>query len=304
MDTTTTTTFAQQMASVTADVVPGRYTADVSAAWNCPIVPQGGLMSAVAAQAMGQEIATTGSRDGGTHADEMVLRSLTTVYAAAVPAGVVTIDVRTLRRGRSMAQLMATVRTPGASAGHTSLAVFGRRRAGFEFTDLAMPVVAPPEECPSFRDPLPEGVEPDRAPFAFWNLVEGRPAMGHAPWEDYEPTSSDSALWYRMDPQPLRADGTLDPLALVVYGDTMPGAVGERLGPNQPDWAPPSCDLTVHLLGQPRSEWILGHSRARRAVDGYASLEMALWDPAVGLVAHSSQIMYFVFPNGDGPPPS
>lgn len=305
---TATTTFAAQMASVTPDVVPGRYTADISAGWNCPIVPQGGLMSAIAARAMQLDVAanaaTTDGRDGHAVAagDELTLRSLTTVYAAPVTAGPVTIDVRALRRGRSMSQLVATVRPPGAPAGHTTIAVFGRRKAGFEFTDLTMPDVPKPADCPSFRDPLPEGVEPDRMPFPFWDQVEGRPALGHAPWDDYEPTTSDSALWYRLDGVPWLDDGALDPLALVVYGDTMPGAVRERLGPGHPDWAPPSCDLTVHLLGQPRSEWILGHSRARRAADGYASLEMALWDPAVGLVAHSSQIMYFVFPNGDGPP--
>jgi acyl-CoA thioesterase len=311
VDTTTTTTFAQQMEAVTPDVVPGRYAADISAGWNCPIVPQGGVMSAVAARAMTLELATASGGEGtagGTverpAAELMTLRSLTTVYAAPVPAGPVTIDVRVLRRGRSMAQLMATVRTPGAGAGHTTLAVFGRPRPGFEFTDLTMPDVAPPEECPSFRDPLPEGVELDRVVFPFWDVVEGRPAIGHAPWEDYEPTGSDSALWYRLEEPPVQADGTLDPLVLVVYGDTMPGAVRERLGPDQPDWAPPSCDLTVHLFGQPRSEWILGHSRARRAVDGYASLEMALWDPAAGLVAHTSQVMYFVFPNGDRPSPA
>jgi acyl-CoA thioesterase len=302
---TTTMTFAQQMELVTSDVVPGRYEVDVSPGWNCPIVPQGGLMSAVAARAMTLELAAAPGGDGAADEratqDGMALRSLTTVYAAPVPAGPATVDVRVLRRGRSMSQAMATVRAPGADAGHTTMAVFGRPRPGFEFTDLVMPDVPPPEDCPSFRDPLPDGVVLERMPFPFWDMVEARPAMGHPPWEDYEPTSSDSCLWYRLDALPVRPDGTLDPLALVVYGDTMPGSVRERMGPGQPQWLPPSCDLTMHLLDQPRSEWILGHSRARRATSGYASTEMALWDPAVGLVAQACQVMYFVFPNGDGP---
>jgi acyl-CoA thioesterase len=289
---TTTVTFTQQMEAVTPDDVPGRYAAEISPAWNCPTVPQGGLMAAVAARAMLLDLAEP----------EMALRSLTTVFAAPVAAGPVTVDVRVLRRGRSMSQATATVRTPGASAGHTTVAVFGRDRPGFAFTDLARPDVPPPEDCPSFRDPPPPGVD-RRLPFAFWEMVEGRAALGHAPWEAYEPTSSDSAIWYHLDAPPLGEDGALDPLALVVFGDTMPGAVRERLGPNQPEWLPPSCDLTMHLLGAPRSEWILGHSRARYAGDGYASLEMALWDadPAVGLVAYATQVMYFVFANGDGP---
>lgn len=300
----------------------------MSSGWNCPTVPQGGLMSALVARAMMLELGLGDASDirpdgedgedgeeadadsigpgggGNDSSNGMTLRSLTTVYAAAVPSGPVTIDVEVLRRGRSMSQAMATVHGLDDDAGHTTVAVFGRPRPGFEFTDLVMPDVPDPDDCPSFRDPLPEGVEMNGPPFAFWDMVEGRPALGHAPWETYEPTSSDNAMWYRLDDSPRRADGTLDPLALVVYGDTMPGSVRERMGPGHPEWYPPSADLTVHLLRQPRSEWILGHSRARHSGDGYASLEMRLWDPAVGLVAHSSQIMYYVFPNGDGPSPT
>ena len=44
-----------------------------------------------------------------------------------------------LRRGRSISQLSATARTPGADAGHTTLAVFGAPRDGFEFTDARRP---------------------------------------------------------------------------------------------------------------------------------------------------------------------
>jgi acyl-CoA thioesterase len=68
-------------------------------------------------------------------------------------------------------------------------------------------------------------------------------------------------------------------------------------------YMPPSCDLTVHLLGEARTEWILAVNRARYAGDGYASTEMEMWD-ATGehLVAYATQQMFFVFP--DGPPPA
>jgi len=59
--------------------------------------------------------------------------------------------------------------------------------------------------------------------------VEGRPTLGHAPWDDYEAESSLCASWYRFDDPPRGDDGTWDPLALVTLCDTMPGAVGERL---------------------------------------------------------------------------
>lgn len=296
-------TFAEQMAAVRPDVIPGRYDVDISPEWNCPVVPQGGMMAALAVRAMVLELAANDG-NGGEPAPPLPLRSSTTVFAAPVPHGPATIDVRVLRRGRSMSQVMATARGPGAEAGHTTVAVFGRARPGFRFTDVAMPDVPAASDCPSFRDPPPADWDEEFTPFPFWLKVEGRPASGHPPWEPYEPTTSDSCLWYRLDDTPIRPDGTVDPLALLVFGDTMPGSVHEKIGHGGPMWMPPSADFTFHLFAEPRSQWILGHSRARHAGNGYASLEMALWDPAVGLVAQATQVMYFVFPDGDGPPPA
>jgi acyl-CoA thioesterase len=286
------TPFAKQTTLVAEPATPGRYRVDVDPRWNCPVVPQGGMMVALAAKAMAVELDEPDQR----------LRSLTTVFAGQVPSGPVTIDARVLRRGRSMSQAMADVRAPGADAGHPTVAVFGRSRAGFEFTDLRMPEVPPPNECPSFRDPLPPeaGDFERRPPFPFWENVEGRPALGHPPWEEYLPSSSECAAWYRFDEPPMLADGTLDPFAVVALCDLMPSSVGERMGPGQPQWLPPSADLTVHLLAEARSEWLLAHLRARRASDGYASVEMAAWDQTGQLVAHAAQIMFLTFP--DGPP--
>jgi acyl-CoA thioesterase len=170
--------------------VPGRYRANLSKDWCAPDVPQGGVMTVVALRAMQAELGVP----------DQHLRTVTNVFAAPVRSGPVDVDVTVLRRGRSMSQLSATVRSVGESAGHALVAVFGARRPGFEFTDLAPPAVPPP----------------------------------------------------------------------------------------------------VHLFSAPVSEWVLGHNRARYAGDGYASLDMALWDPEVGLVAYATQLMLFLFP--DGPP--
>jgi acyl-CoA thioesterase len=291
---TLTSAFARQMALIPDGEHRGRYRVDVDDRWNCPVVPQGGVMAALATAAMQAEL---------DHPDQR-LRTLTTVFAAQVPAGPVTIDASVLRRGRTMSQATATVRAEGATAGHTSLAVFGADRGGFEFTDLAMPEVAPPSGCPSYRDPPPPeaGDLSERPIMPFWDQVEGRAAIGRAPWdEETVPTSSECASWYRFDEPPMRADGTLDPLAVVALCDLMPSSVRQRMGPGQPEWYPPSADLTVHLLGEARSDWLLGHLHARRATEGYASVEVALWDPTgPALVAHAAQVMFLSFP--DGPP--
>jgi hypothetical protein len=68
------------------------------------------------------------------------------------------------------------------------------------------------------------------------------------------------------------------------------------MGPNPEfDWYGPSADLTVHITGTARSDWLLMRNRARRAGDGYASLEIELWDPESGLVAYGTQTMIFTF---------
>ncbi len=270
----------------------GGYAADLGEEWDCPIVPQGGIVVATAARAM----------EAALGEPSQTLRSLNAVFAGQVQHGPMEIEVEVLRRGRSVSQLRASLRNPGASAGLVALSVFGAEREGFTFTDAAPPDgVQPPLECPSFRDPAPDDWEEDRHPFKFWEQVEGRPTLGHAPWDDYEPTSSLRASWYRFDDPPRADDGTWDPLALVTLCDTMPGAVGERLGPEDRrlQWLPPSADLTVHVLAEARCDWVLAVNRARHAGDGYASADMELWDvdgAAPRLVAYGTQTMIFSFP--------
>ena len=136
----------------------------------------------------------------------------------------------------------------------------------------------------------------------FWDNVEGRPAIGHAPWEDYVPSVVRLRLLV-----PLRRPADTRRRHARPAGRHRPvrphAVVGRRAHGARPahDWYPPSADLTVHLFGEPRSEWLLAHLRARRASAGFASIETALWDPTDrSLVAHAAQVMYLVFP--DGPP--
>ena len=285
-----TSQFARDTAVEVVPRRPGGYRALVTESWSAPVLPHGGIVTTIALRAMATELALP----------EQSLRSVTTAFAGQVPPGPVDIDVTLLRRGKTMSQATATVRSTGAEAGHASLAVFGTTRPGFEFTDLAMPQVPPPEACRSYRD-LPDGFAwPMHA--TFFDRVEERSALGHMPWDDFTPTTSEHASWMRFDDAPRLEDGRLDPLALVVLCDTMPGAVGHRMGPMSIDWFGPSADLTVHLLGGAVSDWVLTVNRARHAGDGYASVEKELWDPERGLVAYGTQMSFFSFPGG--PPPA
>ncbi|MEO7428509.1 MAG: thioesterase family protein [Acidimicrobiales bacterium] len=267
----------------------GRFAASIDERWMLRVVPQGGIVAALAARAMAMTL------DDATQ----TLRTMTAVFAGQVAGGSVDIEVEVLRRGRSMSQLTATVRNPGAAAGLTAVAVFGAPRRGFEFTELTFPAVEGPDGLRSFRDPLPDGIdfEFDGPPMPFWEeIIECRPATGRPPWEPFEDGPAECHYWYRLDDPPVLDDGSLDPLAAIVLCDTMPGAVGQKLGEQSGSWFGPSVDFTIHLLGPARPGWLLAHNKARHAGDGYASVEMALWDPtSQTLVAHATQLMFFAF---------
>lgn len=279
---------------------PGRFTGSISDPWMLVIIPQGGIVAAMAAEAMARTLAAGDVSGGDGGAGGQTVRTMSVVFAGQVAGGPVEIDVDVLRQGRSMSQLTATVRNPGAEAGLTAIAAFGRPRPGFDFTEMTMPDVPGPAHGRRWRDPIPDDVDFEwtRPPMPFWEeIVEARSVIGEAPWDPRpDAPAAETASWYRIDDPPVGGDGLLDPLAAVVLCDTMPGAVGRKLGPESGTWFGPSVDLTVHLLDH-RIEpgWLLAHNRARHAGDGYASVDMALWTEDGRLVAYATQLMFFAF---------
>lgn len=275
-------TFAEDITVEPVDA--GRYRAELDQSWNLVALPQGGVVAALALRAAEAEV------DNPDHQ----LRTTTTMFAGQVAPGELAIDVQVLRRGRSATQVLATIRNAGADAGATVLAVYGSLRRGPTFVDVTMPEVKAPLDCPSYRDRRPDGVETPE-PLPFWGKLEGRAALGHAPWEDYEPTQSDVATWHRFDDPPRLVDGSLDPLAVLTIADRMPGCIGERLGRRGDPWFAPSADLTVHLFEPLHTDWVLTHDRARWADDGWASAETTLWAEDGTLVAYATQMMLFTY---------
>ena len=284
------------------ETTPGRWHAQVDEVWVAAMVPLGGLSAAVAARAMIAELAANHPAAAGQR-----LRSVHCLFAAPVPAGPLEADVTVLRSGRSMSQAQVVLRAPGSAIGLHALGAFGAPRTGYQFTAAVPPDVPPPEECRSFREPPPPDVNWEGRRMPLWEtILEGRGAMGLPPWDRSPRSDAESATWHRFDDPPVGEDGCLDPLALLVIGDLMLGAVGQRVGYSEHQWFGPSVDLTMHLFSAPRPGWILSHSRARIGAEGYVSLESNLWDPGGDdgpeLVAHATQQMFFSFP--DGPPPA
>jgi hypothetical protein len=204
-------------------------------------------------------------------------RTMTTVFSSSVTDGELEIEVVTLRSGRGMSQLQATVRNAGSDdAGHTTIGVFGGPREGFAFSDLEVPDTPDPADC----GPLPE--PPDEFAILrtrFCEQLEIRQWNLHPPWDmSWKAGRARASRWSRYLEQPRRADGTIDPLAFIPLCDTMPPSLGQALGPGYPPFIAPSCDLTVQILGETSSEWLLVDAKTHFAGDGYASLTIDLWD--------------------------
>jgi acyl-CoA thioesterase len=271
---------------VVVPVGDSRYVATLDHSWDLVPLPQGGVIASFALRASAAEVADPTQE----------LRTCTAIFAGQVAAGDLEVDVTVLRRGRSATQVTATVRNVGEKAGTTTVAVFGGRRRGPSFVDVSPPDVPPPSECRSYREPLPPGVDFEVRPF--WTRVEGRAALGHAPWEVYEPTTSDSATWLRFDDPPLTGDGFLDPLGVLTLADRMPGSVAEMIGRTGDPWFAPSADLTFHVFEPADTTWLLAHDRARWADDGWASAESTLWTENGKLVAYATQMMLFTYMTG------
>ena len=273
----------------------GRYVAELDERWNLRPLPQGGIVTAIAVRAMEAELGH----------DEQKPRTLHTTFAAQVAHGPLEVDVELLRPGPFDVAAAGRGPQPRSRPGpsdHLCLRIPPGR----------LQIHRSP---PTRTDPRPDRLSVFSRPAACWcpgvrtDALLGRAGRG--------PTGHRPRPVGRLRPGPGRAghvvpvrraapmldDGRLDPLALVVLADSMPGAVGEKVGRSERSWFAPSVDLTVHLLDDCRSSWVLAHNRARFAGDGYASADMALWDcgddgsKSPRLVAYATQLFLFTFPS-------
>lgn len=265
--------------------VTNSFVGSIDEAWRIVALPIGGFPVAMALEAMVRVLSD----------ETQEVRTITTMFAAPVRSGPVEIDVTVLRRGRSVSQLMATLRNPGNEAGLTAIAAFGANRRGFSFNDLVMPTVRPPEQCQSWDQAKPADFVIEGPPPPFWTqVVESRLAVGRWDWEPPLGGLAEDVSWFRFHDEPITANGFLHRAATAVLADSMPGALASKVA--EYNWFSPSVDLTIHLTGQLTPGWVLAHGRVSWAGDGYASASVDLWDPRTKtLAARATQVMLFTF---------
>ena len=279
-------TFSQQTVVEADPGVPGRYHAHIGPGWNAPLHPSGGLVTGVAMRAMQAAVPNPAHTP----------RTLTTLFASPVREGALVIDVEILRPGKRMTQLRANVRNADEERpAHVVTAAYGEAREGFDFHYTAPPDAGPPASYGERPEP-PEDVPTFRA--GFFDRTDMRPVSMNAPWEPgWEGGRAEATRWIRYVDTPRTAEGHFDPCALPGLADTMPPAVGQYIGPDVPFFHAPSVDLTLHVYGATRRDWLLSHARCHWAGDGYASAEIQLWDEDRRLVCHATQMMLLRFPD-------
>lgn len=255
---------------------PGRYTLDLSPAWNV-FYAFGGMTMACALRALVREVAR----------DDLTLLTANALFIQPVTAGPVEIDVRVLRDGRRAAQAVADLRNAhhDGSALHVTAALGHRYPDGFGYLDARFPDVPPPEACAPVPPPAQDSAF---AELAFDRQIEWRMPR---PWRvddaSWTPQPATFANWMRFRTEPRLPDGTIDPIALAIPADVLGPAIAQQVGPEP--FLVLSLEIGLQVYRPTTSGWFLQHVRAPVAADGYGAGTVELWDTDRQLVAFATQ---------------
>jgi acyl-CoA thioesterase len=262
---------------VTADPgVEGRYRLDLSPAWNV-FYAFGGITMAVALRAAERAL----------DRDDLRPLTATALYVKPVSAGPVEIDVSVLRNGRTAAQATASLRNGGGGEGPALFltTAFGQSHPSLvDYVDARFPDVPPPEAC---EPPPPQDDDSPFRDIPFHRQTDWRPTH---PWDrdNWQPSTAEMSSWTRLLKEPRLPDGSIDPVSLCIPADILGSAVSQRVPPDQP-WLVLTLELGLHFLQPTESAWVLQHTVAPHAGDGYASGHVFLWDDQRRLLGFATQ---------------
>jgi hypothetical protein len=264
---------------------PGWYLGSIPEAWKV-IYAFGGVSMAVALRGIEESL----------DRPDLDLLTANAVFTSPVRCGPVEVEGRVLRSGKTAAQGMALLR----NAGHDETAIcatatWGRldAQAPIRYVDARFPEGA---GGPLDHEPPPPRPEDDPFPVVnFHEQTDWRPAIGNFFWDPPEQWVDGPARfgsWTRFLKAPVRADGQLDPLSHCVPADQLGPAVGQMLGPDRedaPNFFYMTLELGIHVLAPTTGPWLLQHTRAPQAGEGYALAIVELWDETEQLVAVAHQ---------------
>ena len=242
----------------------GAFDCEIHPAWWVIAGPNGGYIAAMIVRAL--EVVVAAGRP---------LRSLTVHYMRAPEAGPARIRTETVREGRSVSFMRATL-DQGDRAGATALAVFAADREGVAFDTARPPDVPAPEAVP-----LQGETRLEAPPFA--QNFDFRPAIGSAPFSGASEAITGGWLWPKNGPE------RLDTALAVALCDSWFPALFTAV---ETPVAVPTLDLTVHLRAPlPRAaDWVLGSFWTRLARDGFLEEDGELFSRDGEMLAQSRQL--------------
>ncbi len=275
--------------SAVAETGEGRWSTNLSAAWNIGDNPNGGYAMASSLRAMAQLVAAA---EGGAEEKPDPL-TITTHFLRPTTGGAPG-EIRTelVRSGRLAATATAALTQLGKERLRV-IAAFGNLDSGRPYghssntmwdvapeLSIQPPVIPGPEQCRD-RVMLEQGVE-----LAILDRLEVRVDPIHA-----EPGAAGRAQvvgWIRF-----RDGRPVDTAALVLFADAFPPSLYSLLG--RVGWVP-TLELTVQVRRRPAPGWVLVRLTTSDLTGGLLVEDGELWDSAGNLVARTRQLAVLLPP--------
>lgn len=245
-----------------------RYTGDVGPGWDYAGATNGGYLMAMAARAMA---ASCGHPP----------LTITCHFLRPAPAGPAEVMVETVRSGRRLSTMAATLSVDGKPVVRV-LGTFGDIVTDPVLTTVAAPGGASFDECR--RDRVDADDRPTTASGpAFLDRVDIRLQPGDEGFARGEPTGrAEMAGWFAF------RDGTpLDPFALLFAVDVFAPSIFNFSGATL--WVP-TVELTVHVRGVPAPGPVQARFRSAHVAGGMLGEDGDVWDSEGRLVAQSRQL--------------
>lgn len=251
---------------------------DIDRSWTIGEAVNGGLLMAVATQALAEH-----SRADGAHDEPLAVSAY---FLSATLPGPATVTTELIRVGRKMSTGQVSLSQFGPTSDDGRREPVERLRALATFGDLgeenpplrspAAPAIPAPESC-ICADEAPEHARPP-----IMEHLDLRLDPDSVGWAFGTPSKRGRMLgWLRF-----RDGRDMDPVSLVFALDAMP-PVSFDLG--IPGWAP-TIELSAHIRARPRPGWLLVEVRTETLAGGLLEEDARIWDSSGRLVAQSRQL--------------
>jgi acyl-CoA thioesterase len=259
-------TFAFDNATAVRKTADGRYEAEVLPSWDINGNANGGYLFAFGGRAMREH---SGRRDP---------YSVTAHYLAPVQAGPISVEVDTVKSGKLLTTMNASIVVNGRTAVRF-LGAFG------EMADVTNDqfVAATPPEIPPFEECVPRNHDGTAMPVEFANRFNSRIHPDDTAFLRGE-TNGIAVMrgWFEF------GDGRpIDTLSLLTIADSFAPPVLNV--PMQKVWVP-TIELTVHVRAVPVGARVACVFRSRVIQGGLTEEDGEIWDQTGNLVAHSRQL--------------